>query len=218
LYSFIKEIREVLPLFLIAIFLVIFYNKSMEIVVATNNKNKLKEIREILGGKIDKIYSQSDLGIVCEPEENAPDFAGNADIKARTIAAYCNLPVLADDSGLLVEALNGEPGVNSARYCGEHGNDAKNNELLLKNLQGVENRNATFATCVTLYFNENKILRVIGETKGKILHEKQGDNGFGYDCIFYSDELGKSFGLASEEEKNSVSHRGKALRKLLELL
>ncbi|MCR4725702.1 MAG: RdgB/HAM1 family non-canonical purine NTP pyrophosphatase [Clostridia bacterium] len=187
----------------------------MELVIASNNKNKVREIREILKGKFEAIYSLSDLGIVCEAEETAPDFMGNALIKARAVAAFTDKAVLADDSGLMVSALGGAPGVYSARYAGEHASDEQNNDLLLKNLEGKENREAQFAATVVLLYPSGEIFAGEGFVKGEILKERKGKSGFGYDPLFYSYELKKTFGEATEEEKNGVSHRARALENLL---
>ena len=118
---------------------------------------------------------------------------------------------MAYDSGLLVDALNGEPGVYSARYAGEHGNDELNRKVLLKNLEGVENRGAKFASSVVLYKTDGTFEQGYGETHGTILYKEDGENGFGYDSLFFSKDLNKSFGVASSEEKNAVSHRYRAL-------
>ncbi len=187
----------------------------MELVIASNNKNKVREIREILQGKFEAIYSLSDLGIHSDAEETASDFLGNALIKARSVAAFTDKAVLADDSGLAVDVLCGAPGVFSARYAGEHATDDQNNELLLKKLAGKEDRNAKFiATVVLLYPNGTYVVGE-GSVEGAILEEKKGKSGFGYDPLFYSYELKKTFGEATEEEKNGVSHRARALENLL---
>lgn len=190
----------------------------MDIVVASNNAHKINEIRKILGTKFDNIYSLKDLNIECDAEETAETFEGNALIKAEAVAKIANIPALSDDSGLCVDALNGAPGVHSARYSGTHGDDEKNIDTLLKNLDGVENRTARFVSAIVLYYPNGKTVVARGESTGKILYERKGNNGFGYDPVFYSNELQKSFGMATEEEKNSVSHRSKALKALLEKL
>lgn len=183
------------------------------VVVASNNAHKLREIAEIF---IDfEILSQKQVGFDCEVEETGTTFVENALIKARAAVAALGIPALADDSGLCVEALNGDPGVYSARYCGHHGSDKENRDLLLKNLEGVENRRAYFASAVALVYPDGKELVAEGRTYGNILYEEQGEGGFGYDCIFESEDLGKSFGLATAEEKNAVSHRFRALQALL---
>ncbi|MBO7215247.1 MAG: RdgB/HAM1 family non-canonical purine NTP pyrophosphatase, partial [Clostridia bacterium] len=138
-------------------------------------------------------------------------FYENALIKAKAVSEVLGEDVLADDSGLSVESLYGAPGVYSARYAGDHGNDKLNRDFLLKNLSGVENRKAKFISSVVLYKKDGTVISGYGETTGVILTEEQGSNGFGYDCIFKSDDLGKSFGLATDEEKNKVSHRYRAI-------
>ena len=156
--------------------------------------------------------------------EDGVTFKENANKKAREIREYLinrgdtDFIVMADDSGLEVDYLNGEPGVYSARYAGEHGNDTKNNEKLLKNLQGVpaEKRGAKFICHVTLINYKGKSLDIRGEVKGIIIDKLNGEGGFGYDPLFYNEKLNKTFGEASKEEKNSVSHRGEALKELKE--
>lgn len=186
----------------------------MILLIASNNKHKIKEIKSILTDKFDKILSLEEAGILCNPEENGQTFYENAVIKANTVAQYTNYAVLADDTGLCVDALNGEPGVHSARYGGDH-NSAKNRKKLLKKLQDTIDRSAYFQTVVALRYPDGKIITADGRVDGCILKTETGDNGFGYDCIFYCDELGKSFGEATEEEKNAVSHRSRALQNLI---
>lgn len=190
----------------------------MNIVVASNNKNKLREIREILGDKFENIYSLSDLNVECDAEETAETFEGNALIKAKAVAELAGIPALSDDSGVCVEYLGGAPGVHSARYSGVHGNDEANIDTLLKNLENADNRRASFVSSVVLYYPSGETVTGRGETFGEILFERDGNCGFGYDPIFYSYELQKSFGKATEVEKNSVSHRAKALKDLLSKL
>lgn len=188
----------------------------MKIVIASKNKGKLLEYKALLGDKFE-LVSCDEIGFDKEIDENGTTFEENAFIKAKGIYDFCGLPVLADDSGLMVDFLNGEPGVKSARYAGEHGNDKKNYTLLLKNLQGVENRKAHFVTAICL-ITPNKTYQAKGFTYGEILTSPVGENGFGYDPVFYSYELNKSFGLATEEEKNRVSHRFYATQNLLKLI
>ncbi len=190
----------------------------MDIVVASNNNNKIREIREILGEKLGRIYSLKELGIDCDAEETEETFEGNALIKAKAVALLAGLPALSDDSGLCVDALDGAPGVHSARFSGVHGDDEKNIDLLLQKMNGENNRTARFVSAVVLYYPDGKTIVAKGESKGSILSKRCGTGGFGYDPIFYSDELQKSFGMATEAEKNSVSHRSKALKNLLEKL
>ena len=190
----------------------------MDLVIASNNKHKVKEITAILAGKFDRIYSLADLGISVDPEENAPDFLGNATIKAEAIARLTDKAVIADDSGLEVDALGGAPGVHSARYAGEPCSDDRNNAKLLSRMSKSEDRNARFVTTMVLLFPTGRREIGVGEVKGEILREKRGANGFGYDPLFYSFELGKTFGEATDDEKNSVSHRARALRDLMRKL
>ena len=181
-----------------------------ELVVASGNKGKLEEIKSILGDSY-KIVSMKEAGFSGDVDETGSTFYENALIKAQTVSKILKKDVLADDSGLLVDALDGAPGVYSARYAGSHGNDKLNRDLLLKNLDGVANRNAKFASSVVLYKENGEIISGYGETHGEILLEEVGENGFGYDCIFLSRDLNKSFGVATHEEKNKVSHRYRAL-------
>ncbi len=188
----------------------------MKIVIATQNKGKLNEYKELLGDRF-KLLSLQDVEFFEDIEETGKTFEENSLIKAKAVYDFCKMPVLADDSGLMVDALNGAPGVYSARYSGEHGDDVKNYTLLLKNLEGVTNRKAHFKTAITLV-TADKVYTATGETYGEILPEPLGNNGFGYDPVFYSFELNKGFGLADENEKNSVSHRSKAVMNLLKIL
>lgn len=190
----------------------------MRLVVASGNKGKLREIAEIL--KNYDVVSMQAAGFAGDVEETGKTFEENALIKARAVCKALNLPALADDSGLCVDALGGAPGVYSARFCGRHGDDAANNRLLLEKLQNVPDgeRGAYFESCVAVCFPDGREVTASGRTYGKILHREEGEGGFGYDPLFFSSELGKSFGLASAEEKNAVSHRGKALRALAEKL
>lgn len=191
----------------------IYYNKIMKfqkIAVATSNIGKLKEIREIFTGV--ELVSMQELGFDGEIEENGKNFRDNARIKAETIARRFNMPALADDSGLCCDGLSGAPGIYSARFSGE--GEAANRKLLLKRMEHVHDRRAHFECAVCLYTPDGKMLFGEGRTYGKILYEEIGSNGFGYDCLFYSDDLKKSFGLASDEEKNAVSHRFRALQDL----
>lgn len=188
-----------------------------KLVVASGNKDKIKEIKAILGDVYD-VVSMKDEGCFLDVEETGATFLENALIKARAVSNYLNKDVIADDSGLMVESLNGAPGVYSARYAGMHGNDALNRETLLKNLQGVSNRRAKFVSAVVLYRTDGSYLFGTGETHGVIADKERGDNGFGYDSLFLSDDLGITFGEATDEQKNAVSHRFRALKNLLEKL
>jgi XTP/dITP diphosphohydrolase len=189
--------------------------EKVKIVVATNNANKLREIAQIFPEY--EVLSQAQVGFHAEVEETGTTFAENALIKARAACEALGMPVLADDSGLCVDALGGAPGVYSARYSGEHGNDQSNRDTLLKNMEGIEDRTAYFCSAIAMVFPDGKELLAEGKTYGKILTEEQGNGGFGYDPIFFSDDVKKSFGVATAEEKNSVSHRYRALCKLREM-
>ena len=185
----------------------------MKLVVATGNAHKLREIADIFTSF--EVIGQKQAGFCEEVEETGKTFAENALLKARVATRALQCIALADDSGLCVPALDGAPGVRSARYAGEHGNDKKNRDLLLQNLQNKKDRSAYFVSAVALTFPDGKEIVVEGKTHGRILKEEVGTGGFGYDCIFQSDDLGKSFGEATSEEKNAVSHRYRALQALL---
>ena len=186
-----------------------------KIVVASGNKAKIREISQILSDY--EIISCKDAGFIGDIVEDGSTFLENALIKAKTVATSLNVPALADDSGICVEALDGAPGIYSARYAGD-GNDDHNNELLLKNMQGKTNRKAKFVCALAYYAPDGTTKTAIGETHGQILDGIYGENGFGYDPLFYSDDLKMSMGLADPEEKNKVSHRYRALIKIKELL
>lgn len=189
------------------------------LVVATGNKHKLQEIQAIF--KDVRVVSAREAGYLGDPEETGATFEENAIIKARAAAEALNLPALADDSGLCVAALGDAPGIYSARYAGGHGDDKKNREKLLAELGDEKNRAAYFRSAAALCFPQSmggKTVTATGDTHGRILTREEGENGFGYDCLFYSDDLCKSFGVASAEEKNAVSHRFRALTALKEKL
>ena len=185
---------------------------SEKFVLATHNAKKLRELSDILSKYGVQVVSPGDLGITVDVEETGSTFAENAMLKARAVCDAAGLPAIADDSELCVDALDGAPGVYSARFSG--GGAAENRALLLKRLDGVSHRNARFACAVCFIDADGKALFGEGCTEGRILFEEIGDKGFGYDSLFFSDDLGKSFGEATEEEKNSVSHRFRALSDL----
>lgn len=185
-----------------------------KIVVASGNAHKIEEIKAIFKGV--ELLTMKDAGFDGDIEENGSTFKENALIKAQTVFDKLHLPVLADDSGLCVDALYGAPGVYSARFSG--GASSENRALLLKRLDGVSHRAARFVCSVCYIGMDGKPLFGEGETKGRILFEEIGDRGFGYDSLFFSDDLLKSFGEATEDEKNSVSHRYRALCDLREKL
>ena len=185
------------------------------LVVATGNAHKLREIAEIFTDF--EVVSQKQMGFFGEVEETGVTFAENALIKARAAANALGCIALADDSGLCVDALGGAPGIYSARYAGEHGSDKANRDLLLKNMENITDRTAYFISAIALVYPNGRELVAEGRTYGKVLCEEQGEGGFGYDCIFESDDLKKSFGLATAEEKNAVSHRFRGLQAMVKL-
>ena len=190
---------------------------NKEIVLATNNKNKLREYREILAPLGFLVYCPSDLNIASDPEETGTSYADNAYIKAKALAAKVPWPVIADDSGLEIDALNGFPGIHSSRFAATLGNDYRAVcQTVLQKLQGQTNRGAAFhCTICLLESTTAKPLFFEGVCPGFITTERKGDHGFGYDPIFHCVDPEMDFGTASEEEKNAVSHRARALRKLL---
>lgn len=190
----------------------------MKLAIATNNAHKLTEIKAILGNSFEELLSLKELGIDVDVDETGTTLEENALLKARTICKLCGMPTLADDTGLMVDALDGAPGVYSARYAGEAHNDANNRALLLKNLDGVQNRNAHFETVIAICYPNGDFITAKGRVEGYILQSECGSEGFGYDSLFYSNELEKSFAQATAQEKNSVSHRGRALRAMLAML
>ncbi|MCH5222889.1 MAG: non-canonical purine NTP diphosphatase [Muribaculaceae bacterium] len=189
-------------------------NRLPEIVFATNNPHKLEEARAILDGCV-KILSLSDIGCHDDIPETADTLEGNAMIKAAWVKEKYGYDCFADDTGLMVEALNGAPGVYSARYAGEHCSPADNIELLLKNLETVTNRKAKFVTVVALIFNGKEYL-FEGEVKGTIAETLSGNSGFGYDPVFIPEDSSLSFAQMKPEDKNKISHRGRAMKKLSE--
>lgn len=189
--------------------------KPARLILASNNANKLREIREILGGRFEEIVSLREAGIEHETVEDGETFLDNARKKAREIAALSGCCALADDSGLCVDALGGAPGVYSARFAGVHGDDQANMRLLLEKLQGVENRAAHFTCAMVLVFPDGREISAEGYFYGQIGYEQKGSNGFGYDPLFYIPEFGCTSAELSPEQKNAVSHRGSALRTLV---
>ncbi|SKA79771.1 XTP/dITP diphosphohydrolase [Clostridium sp. USBA 49] len=192
-----------------------------KLIIASNNEHKIKEIKAILSEFPIDIISLKEAGINIDIEEDGTTFIENAYKKASEIFKIKkDCMVLSDDSGLSVDALGGAPGVYSARFAGEHGNDEKNNKKLLSLLKGksFDERKAKFISAIVLIIDENTVIKVQGEVEGYIKEEPAGEKGFGYDPLFYFPKLNKTFAQMSEEEKNSVSHRAKALRKLQEEL
>lgn len=193
----------------------------MKIVLASRNAKKIKELRELLSENIPdiEILSLDDVEIYGEIEENGETFEDNAFIKA-SAAAKSGYIGIGDDSGLSVNALDGAPGVYSARYAGGHGDDEANNAFLLKNLDGKSDRTAKFVSVIACVFPEDreKAYFFRGETEGVILDEYRGEGGFGYDPLFYYEPMDKTYAEMTAEEKNSISHRGKAMRLLAQFL
>ena len=187
-----------------------------ELVIATNNQHKVEEIRRALGNKI-KLISLKDLGCREEIPEDGTTLKENAYQKAKYIWDKYNKNCFADDTGLMVEALDGAPGVYSARYAGEHCSFDDNIDLLLENMEGKTNRNACFATVICL-IQDGEAVYFEGKCEGCILTERYGRGGFGYDPIFLPKGYGESFAEISMEEKNKISHRGKATEKLIKHL
>ncbi len=192
----------------------------MKLIFATGNENKMREIREILDGKGFEILSMKEAGIDIDVEENGSTFSENALIKARAICKASGELVLADDSGLEIDALGGEPGIYSARYMGHDTSYTVKNNNLIERLEGVpdEKRTARFVCAMAAVFPDGREEVVVGTMEGRIGYEIAGENGFGYDPIFYLPEYGKTSAEISPEEKNAISHRGKALRAIAEKL
>lgn len=188
----------------------------MNFILATNNMKKLEEMQRILSPLGIEIKTAAMLGIeLPEVEEDGDTFEANAEIKAASACKITGLPAIADDSGLCVDYLDGAPGIFSARFAGEHGNDEKNNDLLLQKLEGVkqEDRTAHYVCAICCIFPDGRKIVVRGECEGLIGFERDGNAGFGYDPLFIVD--GKSFGRYTGEDKDKISHRGKALRALV---
>ncbi len=187
----------------------------MKLIIASNNQHKLQEIRAILGGEFEEILSMKEAGICHETVEDGSTFMENAEKKAREIMEISGCCALADDSGLCVEALNGAPGIYSARYAGVHGDDKANNRKLLLELEQTEDRRAHFACAMALVRPDGSVVRAEGRMDGVIAREEVGSNGFGYDPLFYLPERGCTNAQLLPEEKNAISHRAKALHGLL---
>jgi XTP/dITP diphosphohydrolase len=188
--------------------------KNIKIVFASGNKHKIEEFGAILKKYMPEIevVSMKEVGIFDDIVEDGLTFEENAMIKARAVAKYGYIGV-ADDSGISVDALDGAPGIYSARYAGEHGNDKKNNQKLLADMEGIDMRGGAFVCAIACAFptsmaNEDFCVR--GECRGVVLHEEKGDGGFGYDPLFFIEEYGKTFGELSAEIKNQISHRAVA--------
>ena len=184
----------------------------MKVFIATGNKKKIDEIKPLL--KDFEVLSIADGIDIPEVEENSDTFEGNSQKKALEIAKFLNMVAIADDSGLMVDALEGEPGVYSARYAGENANDSDNNKKLIQNLKGVGNRKAKFVSVISVAKPNGEVHSFRGEVEGIILDEARGNAGFGYDPYFYYVAYGKTFAELELSEKNAISHRARALSKM----
>ena len=191
---------------------------SEKFVLATHNPGKLKEMSDILARFGVEVVSPGDLGITVDVEETGATFAENAMLKAKAICAVAKLPAIADDSGLCVDALNGGPGVYSARYGGEGLDDKGRYMLLLNNMRGQTTRAAHFTCSIACAFPNGDTLTAEGRCDGSIAFAPMGEGGFGYDPVFFVPEKAKTFGQLTAEEKSTISHRGKALKSFAEKL
>ncbi len=191
----------------------------MEIVIASRNKHKIKELEALLSKYIEgvKLFSLDDVGFFGEIEEDGNTFSENALIKARAAAKSGKIGV-GDDSGLCVNALDGAPGIYSARYAGEHGNDEANNDKLLSELSDKDDKSAAFVCAIACVMPDGKEFVIEGKADGRIIEKRCGKGGFGYDPIFYYEPLGKTFAELTREEKNEISHRGVAVKAFAEEL
>ena len=189
-----------------------------KIIVASNNQKKIKEIKAILEPLNIEVLSLKDMNIDVDPEETGSSFIENAFIKAEEIFKIVNLPVIADDSGLEVDALNGAPGIYSARYAGEPKDDEKNLEKLLENLKDKEDKTARYVCAIALIVDKNNKYAVEEYLDGKIIDQRKGEHGFGYDPIFYLPEYKKTTAELDPDFKNQISHRAKALHKIEQMI
>lgn len=189
---------------------------KMKIFLATKNKGKITDFKELTEGMDIEVITILDNVEIPDVEENGATFEENSQKKAREIAKYTGIITVSDDSGLCVDYLNGEPGLYSARYAGENADDETNMDKLLEKLENVkkEDRAARFVSVVSIAYPDGRVKSFRGEVEGEITFERRGTNGFGYNPIFFSHELQKTFGEASSDEKNSVSHRARAFQKL----
>ncbi len=189
-----------------------------KLIIATKNENKVKEMTRALNAFFTEIYSLNRLEGIFDIIEDGASFYDNAMKKALYIYERAHQPVLADDSGLCVEALDNRPGIFSSRYAGENACDNDNNIKLLSELQGIENRNAYFECCIILILERDTILNASGRVYGRIIDKPAGSNGFGYDPLFFLEDYGRTMAQLSLDEKNMISHRSLALRNILSQL
>ena len=190
----------------------------MRLILASNNKNKLREFKQLVEGMDIELLSQSEAGLHLDVEETGTTFEENALLKAESGCRESGMPCIADDSGLAVDKLGGAPGVYSARYSGVHGDDDANNKKLLRELYGVppEERGAAYVSVVCCVYPDGRVLTARGECRGKIGFTEQGDGGFGYDPLFLPEEYGSKRTMAqlTADEKDAISHRGKAVQEI----
>ncbi len=187
----------------------------MIFVLAGNNAKKLREMNDILSSIGVEVRSGREMGFEVHTEETGTTFLENARLKAADMARASNMPAIADDSGLVVDALGGEPGVYSARYGGDAcADDGERMLFLLKNMEGMEQRSAHFVSCIVCIMPDGSEISAEGRISGEIAHAPSGEGGFGYDPVFYVPELGKTLAEIPQEEKNKISHRARALEKL----
>lgn len=192
---------------------------NYEIILATHNKHKLQEVRKILSPHKITVYGLGDLLLKPEfPDETADTYYGNALIKAEAVQKLTTMPIISDDSGLEIEAMDNQPGLHSARFAEEKGGHDKAIQYILDYLKDKNNRKAHFICDIVLLNEEDKPLLFEGIVDGEISKEAKGESGFGYDPIFFCKETGKTYAEMNEEEKNKASHRGKALKKLITYL
>ena len=190
----------------------------MKLIIASNNAHKIYEIKKILSGKFDEIVSLREAGIDHETVEDGLTFMENARKKAREIAEISGECALADDSGICVNALDGAPGIYSARFSGEHGNDEANNRLLLEKLEGASDRGAHYTCAMALVYPDGRAVEAEGYMYGEITGNPRGERGFGYDPLFVPTGESRTVAEMTDDEKNAISHRARALQLLLEKL
>ena len=191
---------------------------GMKLVLASKNQKKLAEMSDILSHLGVEVVLQSQVGVDVDVEETGTTFEENSMLKAKAVMEAAGMAAIADDSGLCVDALNGAPGVYSARYGGPELDDVGRYQLLLENMRGQMPRTARFVSVITCCFPNGDVLTARGECEGTVAFAPQGDGGFGYDPIFFVPELRKTFAQLTAEEKNAISHRGKALKQFQEKL
>ena len=191
-----------------------------KLIIATNNQGKVKEIKQIFKGEFLNIVSLNDKNLNINVVEDGQTFMENAIKKANAVYEITKTPSLADDSGICVDALNGAPGIFSARFAGEHATDEENNQKLIALMKDVpeDKRGAKYVCAVALRIDEDTVITAYGELKGKIICDARGKNGFGYDPYFYLEELGQTTAQIPAELKNTISHRARALKNLREKL